>query len=70
MSAEHVDEGDYVRRQVGLAGLPAEISELVSALKQTGKVTFYVCSLAAQIFGATRETSCPRSTRVSARPGS
>lgn len=59
MSAEHAQEGDYVRRQVELAGLPSKISELVAALKQTGKVSIYVCSLAAQIFGATRENLLP-----------
>ncbi|MDA8367976.1 MAG: DsrE family protein [Actinomycetota bacterium] len=59
MSAEHRDEGDYVRRQVELAGLPAEIPALVTALKQTGTVAIYVCSLAAQIFGATRENLLP-----------
>ena len=59
MSAEHAQEGDYVRRQVELAGLPSKISELVIAIKQTGNVAIYVCSLAAQIFGATRENLLP-----------
>lgn len=59
MSAEHAQEGDYVRRQVELAGLPAQISQLVAQLKQSGKVAIYVCSLAAQIFGATKENLLP-----------
>ena len=60
MSAEHADEGEYVRRQVELAGLPAQIPQLVAAVKQSGKVAIYVCSLAAQIFGATRENLLPQ----------
>ena len=59
MSAEHAHEGDYVRRQVERAGLPAQVSELVAAVKHSGKVAIYVCSLAAQIFGATRENLLP-----------
>ena len=59
MSAEHAQEHDYVRRQVELAGLPSKISELVTAIKQTGNVAIYVCSLAAQIFGATRDNLLP-----------
>ncbi|MCL6095874.1 MAG: DsrE/DsrF/DrsH-like family protein [Actinobacteria bacterium] len=55
MSAEHSDDGAYIQEQVAKAGLPPTIEGIVQAMKATGKVHIYVCSLAAQIFGATRE---------------
>lgn len=55
MSAEHADQLDYVRAQVAEAGLPPDVPDIIRALKGTGMVNIYVCSLAAKIFGATRE---------------
>jgi peroxiredoxin family protein len=59
MSAEHADELEYVRKGVADAGLPPDIPDIVAAIKGTGKVNLYVCSLAAQIFGATKDNVLP-----------
>jgi peroxiredoxin family protein len=59
MSAEHADELAYVRSQVAAAGLPPDIPQIISAIKGTGNVNLYVCSLAAQIFGATPDNVLP-----------
>ena len=59
MSAEHADELDFVRTQVAAAGLPPDISQIITAIKGTGNVNLYVCSLAAQIFGATKDNVLP-----------
>ena len=60
MSAEHADEFEYVRTQVAAAGLPPEISDIIGAIKATGNVNMYVCSLAAQIFGADADNVLPQ----------
>jgi len=59
MSAEHADELEYVRSQVAAAGLPPDIPAIVSAIKGTGNVNMYVCSLAAAIFGANKDNVLP-----------
>jgi peroxiredoxin family protein len=59
MSSEHADELEYVRSQVAAAGLPPDIPDIISAIKATGNVNIYVCSLAAQIFGATPDNVLP-----------
>jgi peroxiredoxin family protein len=60
MSAEHADELQYVRDQVAGAGLPPDIPDIIAAIKGTGNVNLYVCSLAAKIFGATPENVLPQ----------
>lgn len=46
----HPGEDAWLKSQVAKAGLPPEIRDILRALKATGKVRFYACSLAAQIF--------------------
>lgn len=46
----HPGEDAWLKAQVAKAGLPPEIRDILRALKATGKVRFYACSLAAQIF--------------------
>lgn len=46
----HAGEDAWLKQQVTKAGLPAEIRDIIRALKATGKVRFHACSLAAQIF--------------------
>lgn len=46
----HPGQDEWVKAQVGKAGLPPDIKDIIRALKATGKVRFYACSLAAQIF--------------------
>src|SRR5688572_5011785 len=46
----HPGQDAWLKGQVAKAGLPPEIRDVIRALKATGKVRFYACSLAAQIF--------------------
>jgi peroxiredoxin family protein len=64
MSAEHPDELEYVRTQVAAAGLPPDIPDIITAIKATGKVNLYVCSLAAKIFGATPDNLLPEVNEI------
>jgi peroxiredoxin family protein len=48
--ATHPGEDAWLQTQVAKAGLPPKIRDILSALKATGKVRFYACSLATQIF--------------------
>jgi len=49
---------------VAKAGLPAEIPDLIRALKETGKVNFYACSLAATIFGVNEDNLMPEASGI------
>jgi peroxiredoxin family protein len=59
MSAEHADELEYVRERVAAAGLPPDVPDIISAIKATGNVNLYVCSLAASIFEANEDNVLP-----------
>jgi len=60
----HEDEDAWVREQVARAGLPADLRELEKALKATGKVNFYACSLAASIFGVDEKNLVPEASGI------
>jgi len=60
----HADKDAWVRARVAAAGLPNDINELLKALKQTGNVNFYACSLAANIFGVDKENIIPEATDI------
>ena len=64
ISAEHAGDLEFVRSQVAAAGLPPDIPDIITALKSTGNVNIYVCSLAAQIFGATPENVLPEVNEI------
>ena len=51
IQGEHADDEPMVRARVAQAGLPSDLMEILKALKSTGSVNFYACSLAASIFG-------------------
>jgi len=51
VQGDHAAQDQWVRDQVAKAGLPNDINTLIKALKETGNVNFYACSLASQIFG-------------------
>lgn len=64
VDGRHADEDEWVRQQVANAGLPADIYEIIRALKSTGNVNFYACSLAASIFGVDDETLIPEAEGI------
>ncbi|GCC10968.1 hypothetical protein IPdc08_01010 [archaeon] len=64
VSKEHEGSDEMVKAKVAEAGLPTDIYEIIKALKATGKVRMYVCSLAASIFGVTRENLVPEAEDI------
>lgn len=64
IQGEHADQDAWVRKQVEKAGLPSDIYELVQALKSTGNVNFYACSLAANIFGVNEGNLIPEASGI------
>jgi peroxiredoxin family protein len=48
--SSHPEAEEWLRSQVAKAGLPPHVRDILKALKATGKVRFYACSLASQIF--------------------
>lgn len=58
-SANHQEQDAWLRQQVIAAGLPANVGDLLQAMKETGRVRLWVCSLAAQVFGVRQEEALP-----------
>lgn len=54
----------WLRDQVAKAGLPPRVRDIIGALKATGKVRFYACSLAAQIFAVAKEDLIPEAEGI------
>lgn len=50
VGASHGDQDAWLRERVANAGLPNDINALLMAIKETGSVRLYACSLAANIF--------------------
>ncbi len=53
-----------MREGVAKAGLPTEIYDVIKALKSTGCVNFYACSLAAAIFGVGETNLIPEAEGI------
>ena len=60
----HADQDPWVREQVAKAGLPNDIHVLIKALKDTGNVNFYACSLASTIFGVDENNLIPEASGI------
>jgi len=64
VGGNHAGTDEMVKEKVRSAGLPDDLYEIIKALKETGKVNFYLCSLAAQIFGVTQENAIPEMNEI------
>ena len=53
-----------VREGVAKAGLPPEVYDIIKALKGTGCVNFYACSLAGAIFGVNEGNLIPEAEGI------
>lgn len=60
----HAGDEAKVRAGVARAGLPTEIYDVIKALKSTGNVNFYACSLAASIFGVDETNLIPEAEGI------
>lgn len=64
IDGRHADDEAKVRAGVAKAGLPTEIYDVIKALKSTGNVNFYACSLAAAIFGVDETNLVPEAEGI------
>jgi peroxiredoxin family protein len=64
IDGRHSADEAKVREGVAKAGLPTEIYEVIKALKSTGCVNFYACSLAAAIFGVDETNLIPEAEGI------
>ncbi|MEW5792620.1 MAG: DsrE family protein [Pseudomonadota bacterium] len=60
----HREQDAWVRAQVAKAGLPPDIYDILKALKDTGNVELYACSLAAAIFGVDDSNLIPEASGI------
>lgn len=60
----HREQDAWVRAQVATAGLPPDIYDILKALKDTGNVELYACSLAAAIFGVDDSNLIPEASGI------
>jgi len=64
VQGEYADRDQWVREQVAKAGIPNDIYTLIKAIKETGCVNFYACSLAATIFGVDTDSLIPEAEGI------
>ncbi len=64
IDGHHAADDGWVREQVAKAGLPNDIYEVLKALKGTGNVSFYACSLAGAIFGVDDKNLIPEAEGI------
>ncbi len=62
---DHADASlDHIKENLIKAGLPTDLYEIVKALKATGKVHLYGCSLAAAIFDVEQKDLIPEADGI------
>jgi len=57
--ADHAGTDAMIKASVRAAGLPDDLYAILKLMKGTGKINFYLCSLAGQVFGVTKESAIP-----------
>lgn len=64
VGASHGDKDSWLRERVASAGLPNDINQLLKAIKETGEVHLYACSLAANIFEVDQDNLIPEAEGI------
>lgn len=64
LSPNHKGSEQEVLDGLKRAGLPTDIYEIIKAIKASGKVHYYGCSLAAQIFGVESKDLIPEADGI------
>lgn len=64
VDGRHADQDAWVRQQVAKAGLPPDVYDIIKALKTTGNVNLYACSLASSIFGVDKGNLIPEAEGI------
>jgi peroxiredoxin family protein len=62
--ADHAGTDEVIKARVRAAGLPDDLYAIIKLMKETGKINFYLCSLAGQVFGVTKESAIPELNEV------
>jgi peroxiredoxin family protein len=57
--ADHAGTDAVIKAGVRAAGLPDDLYAIIKLMKETGKINLYLCSIAGQVFGATKESAIP-----------
>lgn len=64
MDGRHAADEPRIREAVAKAGLPNDVYEILKALKATGCVNMYACSLAGAIFGVDEGNLIPEAEGI------
>jgi peroxiredoxin family protein len=64
IDGRHAVDEDKVRAGIAKVGLPTDMYEVIKALKATGCVNMYACSMAAAIFGVDETNLIPESEGI------
>ncbi|MBX3592578.1 MAG: DsrE family protein [Steroidobacteraceae bacterium] len=64
VDGRHAEQDAWVRERVAKAGLPPDVYDIIKALKDTGNVNFYACSLAGAIFGVDDKNLVPEAEGI------
>ncbi len=64
VDGQHADQDGWLRQQVAKAGLPPDIYDIIKAIKNTGHVKLYACSLAATIFDVNKDNLIPEAEDI------
>jgi len=64
VDGRHADQDAWVRERVAAAGLPPDVYDILKALKETGSVRLYACSLASSIFGVDENNIIPEAEGI------
>lgn len=64
VGASHANKDAWLRERVADAGLPNDINALLKAIKETGDVRYYACSLAANIFEVDESNLIPEAEKI------
>jgi peroxiredoxin family protein len=57
--ADHPHAEEQIKERLRSEGVPDDLYEIIKELKKLGNVHFYLCSLAAKVFGVTEENAIP-----------
>lgn len=64
VEGRHAAEADALKEQMRADGEPTEILDWLKMLKETGRVNFYACGLAAQTFGVREKDLIPEAAGI------
>lgn len=64
IEGRHAVEAEALKRRMNETGEPTEINDYLRLLKRTGKVRFYACRAAADIFGVSESNLLPEAEGI------